>query len=217
MKDKEKKHKLFYYFIKKFIAPLSLKIFIKKINNFENLNREHPFIITSNHFSYLDPFLLSAIYTVYFNKKLYFIGKKKLFRTFIGKIFHEASGTIPLDKSDKGRSALWKAQKYLKEGKIIGIFPEGGLSKSKKLRKGKTGVARLALATKVPVLIIGIKGTFELMPIDRFIPKFKKTVIINVGELMYFNKYYNKKINRRILRKITNEIMSKIKSLMSTS
>lgn len=83
------------------------------------------------------------------------------------------------------------------------------------MQKAKTGVARLALSSKAPVLPIAIKDTFELMPIGRIIPKFKRKVIINVGNLMYFNKYYKKRINKIILRKITNEVMDNIKNLMT--
>ena len=209
------KHKLLYKFLKAFAAPLSLKLFIKKINNFENMESDKSYILASNHNSYLDPPILASIYAVNFNKKVYFLGKKKLFRTFLGRIFHETVGTIPLDESDKGKSALKTAKKYLQNGMIMGIFPEGGISPTGKLLKGKTGVARLCLSAKVPVLPIAIKGTYELMPIDRFIPKFKKTVTINIGKLMYFDKYYGKKINKIVLRNITNEIMNNIKRLMS--
>lgn len=213
MKNNEEKYKLFYYFLSRVIAPLSLKIFVKKINNFENLNHNKSFIIASNHTSFLDPFIMASIYTVYFNKKLYYIGKKQLFRTLPSRIFHEAGGTIPLGSEDKGKSALSVAKKYLKNGKIIGIFPEGTRSPHGRLLKAKTGVARLALSSKMPVLPIAIKGTFYLMPIGKVIPKFKRKVIINVGNLIYFDKYYKKRINKRILQKITNKIMINIKNL----
>lgn len=118
MKNNKEKYKLFYNFLKRFIAPLSLKIFVKKINNFENLNHNKPFIIASNHTSFLDPFILSSIFIVKFNRKVYFLGKKQLFRTLPSRIFHEAVGTIPLDSKDKGKSALKIAEKYLKKKRL---------------------------------------------------------------------------------------------------
>lgn len=212
-----RRHKSVYAFLK-LLAPIATRLFVNKINNFENLNKAKTFIIASNHSSYLDPVLLAAIYSTYFKRNIYFIGKRKLFRTFFGRIFHEAVGTIPLDEEDKGKAALETAKKYLQKCEIIGIFPEGRMSLKGELLKGKTGVARLAISARVPVLPIAIKGTYELMPIqNKFIPKFKKIVVINVGKLMYFSEYYRKPINKKILRTLTNKIMSNIKNLMKES
>ena len=209
---KKHKYKFLYSFLRKF-APLTLKIFIKKINNFENLNSKKPYIIASNHISYLDPLILAAIYQFHFNERLYFLGKKELFRKLHSRIFHETVSTIPLDKADKGKTAFKIAEKYLQNNEIVGIFPEGRISTTGRLLEGKTGIARLCLSAKVPVLPIAIKGTSKLMPVGRFIPKFRKKVIINVGKLIYFNEYYDKKINKTILRSITNKIMKNIYSL----
>lgn len=214
MKNYYDKHKLLYKFLVKFVAPLAVKIFVKKINNLELNNYPKAFIIASNHTSFLDPFILSSIFVINSKRKVYFIGKKQLLQTLPSKIFHEAVGTIPIYSKDKGESALKKAKKYLKTGKIVGIFPEGARSPDGKLKKAYTGIARLALMAKVPVLPTAIQGTFNLMPIGRIIPKFRKEVIINIGKMMYFTQYYNKKINKMVLRKITNNVMMRIERLM---
>lgn len=213
MKKDHEKYILFYKFLKACIAPLAINIFVKKINKLKINNYPKTFIVASNHTSFLDPLILSSIFIVKFNRKIYYIGKKELFRTLPSKIFHEAVGTIRLDSKDKGKSALRIAEKYLRNGQIVGIFPEGRRSPNGKLQRAFTGVAKLALKAKVPVLPVAIEGTFELMPIGRVIPKFKRKVIINVGNLMYFNKYYKKGINKRVLREITNEIMINIRNL----
>lgn len=115
----EEKHKSFYFFLRKFIAPLSLKIFLKKINNFENLNHNKPFIIASNHTSFLDPLIMASIYAVCFNKKLYYIGKKQLFRTLPSKIFHEAIGTILLLSNNRIKKTIYCCN----TDKVIFILP----------------------------------------------------------------------------------------------
>ena len=100
----------------------------------------------------------------------------------------------------------------MKSGKIIAIHPEGTRTLTGKLQQGKTGIARLALAAKAPVLPIGLIGTFEILPKGKHIPKFKKAAM-NIGKLMAFEKYYNKKITKSLLRKITNKIMHEIAKL----
>jgi 1-acyl-sn-glycerol-3-phosphate acyltransferase len=141
------------------------------------------------------------------------LGKKELFETWIGKKIHNAVGTIPIDRKGKDKKALEKALDALKKGKIVGIFPEGGRTRTGKLNKGKTGVARLALWAKVPVIPIGIKGSYKIWSAHQKIFKFKKAIYINIGKPMYFNKYYNKKFTKKLLRKITDQIMKEIARL----
>lgn len=213
--DDANKHELLYKFFKKFILPLSLKIFLKEINNFENMNSAQAFIVASNHASFLDPLIVGSIFEVRLNKRIFYLGKKQLLRTMPSRVFHETFGTIPLEEKDKGVSALKIATKYLKSGKIVGIFPEGMRSSDGKLLEGKTGIARLVLSAKVPVLPIAIKGTYELMPVGRLLPRFKRKVIINVGEIMHFDEHHNRGINKKTLRTITNKIMGTLKDLTS--
>ena len=208
------KHRFFHILLRKLVLPLSTKIFIKRINGLGNIKKDKAFIIASNHTSFLDPLIIGSILSVHFDRWTYYIGKKELFRTFPSRIFHEASGTIPLNSGDKGKSALKIAENYLKNGKVVGIFPEGKRSPDGKLLKGRTGIARLVLTAKVPVLPIAIKGPFNLMPIGRLMTKFKKEVIVNVGKFMYFGQYYDKKINKKILNEITENVMANIQSLM---
>ena len=99
------------------------------------------------------------------------------------------------DRQAGGKEALKWAVKALKQGKIIAIHPEGTRSLTGKLQKGKTGVVRLALAAKVPVIPIGLIGTFEILPKGKYIPKLKRATM-NIGKPMYFGKYYDKKKQR---------------------
>ncbi len=207
------KYKLFYEFLKKIIGPLFIKIFVKKITNLKS-DYPKPFIIALNHASYLDPPIIGSIFIKKLNIKIHFIGKEELFSSLPSRIFHEAVGTLNLNYSeDKGKSALKTAIKYLKNGKIVGIFPEGIRSPTGKLMKGKVGIAKLVLKARVPVLPIGIKGTNKLLPVTNSIPKFKKEVVLNIGELMYFDKYYTHKFNKKTLRVITDKIMKDISKL----
>ena len=102
--------------------------------------------------------------------------------------------------------------KGLDEGKIIGIYPEGTRSLTGKLQRAKTGVARLALLSGVPVIPVGLIGTFEILPKGKYMPKLRKAAM-NIGKPMHFDEYYNKNINKKILREITTKIMKNIAKL----
>lgn len=207
------KHKLLYIFLKKFIGPFFIKIFVKKITNLKQYYPK-PFIVAANHASYLDPPIIGSIFIKNLNIKVHFIGKEELFSILPSRIFHEAVGTINLKYSkDNGDSALKTALVHLKNGKVVGIFPEGKMTLNGRLSKGRVGIAKLVLETKAPVLPIGIKGTYKLYPPSNTIPKFRKEIILNVGELMNFDKYHNKNINKKILREITDKVMNEIAKL----
>ena len=100
----------------------------------------------------------------------------------------------------------------MKRGNIIIIHPEGTRSNDGKLQKAKTGVARLALAAKVPILPVGLIGTFEILPKWKKIPRLSKAKI-NIGKLIYFNAYYGKENDKKTIRFVTTKVMKEIAKL----
>lgn len=202
---------MLYSIMKSILVPFSMFL-VKEIKGLENIPEKGAFILASNHCSYLDPVIIPAIFVKYFKRKVHYLGKKELLNSWLGKKFHAAVGTIPLDREKGGKTALKLALDALRKGKIIGIFPEGTRSANGKLQKGKTGVARLALAAKVPVIPIYLEGTFNLMPRGAIFPKLKKGVTANIGKPIYFNKCYGKQ-NKAAFRKAAAVVMKKIAEL----
>ncbi len=200
------------YPIAKIILTPIIGLWIKETKGLENIPVKGPFIIAANHESYMDHFIIVKTFVIHTNKKIHFLAKKEHFDNPLKAAWHRWGGAIPLDRGAKGTKALRWAVKALKNGKIIGVHPEGTRSLTGKLQKGKTGVARLALAARVPVVPVGLIGTFEIMPKGKHIPKLKRAKI-NIGKPIYFNKHYNKKITKKLLRNITDEIMKEIAKL----
>lgn len=200
------------YLITKLTVIPVVKLYVKKVNGLENLPRQGAFIAAANHASYMDHLIIASYLITYLDKKVHFLAKKEHFDNIFKKAWHIHAGAIPLNRQKGGKRALRWTIKALKEGKIIAIHPEGTRSLTGKLQEAKTGVARLALAAKVPVVPIGLIGPFEMLPKGKYIPKFKRA-IMNIGKPMYFHQYYNKKINKRILRDVTTSIMKEIAKL----
>ena len=199
---------------KYFVTPI-IKLWIKEIKGIENIPKEGPFILTPNHCSYIEHFMIGSILVPYLNKKLHFIAKKEHFESISQSTWHGLwkgyVTYIPIDRK-KGERAIKAAVSYLKKEAIIVIYPEGTRSLTGKLQEGKTGVARLALWAKVPVVPLGIKGTFEILPKGKKIPRLKKASF-SFGKPMYFKKYYSKPITKKLLRSITGQIMGEIAKL----
>ena len=202
--------------IARHIVPPIIKLWINKVAGLENLPKAKPFIIAPNHSSYMEHLMISCIAIPYINKKLYFIAKKEHFEGISQKSWHRIwiryVGYIPIDRSKGGEKALKTAVSYLKKGEVIVVYPEGTRTLTGKIQKGKTGVARLALWAKVPVVPLGIRGTFEILPKGNIVPKLKKAAF-KFGKPMHFDKYYNKPITKNMLRAITNSIMKEIAKL----
>ena len=187
---------------------------IKQVIGLENLPKDTSFVIASSHTSFFDPILLGVIIPSHLKKKkMYFISAMMLFFDVLANIlFSEFGGSIRLKKKAHG-GFLKSALKQLRKGNIIGIFPEGFPNKKPRLRKGKTGIARLVLKGKVPVVPIGIKGTLYIWSRLKWIPRPRKKIIIRIGKPIYFKKYYGKYKDYSVLRKVTTLIMKEIASL----
>lgn len=193
------------------IIPL-VSMWIKKVNGLENIPKDGNFIMSANHSSYLDHLILSSLVITHLNKRVHYLAKKEHFDTFFQRLWHEHTGAIPIDRQAGGKEALETAAKYLKKGKIVGIYPEGTRTLTGKLQRGKTGAARLALAARVPILPVGLIGTFDILPKGKNIPRFKRATV-NIGKPIYFDEYYGKENNKKTIRLVTTKLMKEIAKL----
>lgn len=200
------------YPIGKRIIPPIVKFWIKEVKGLQNIPRKGAFIVAANHASYMDHCIIVSVLVTYLNRKVHFLAKKEHFDNIFKKLWHNYVGAIPIDRKVGGKEALMWAAKALKKGKIIAIHPEGTRTMTGKLQRGKTGVARLALLTKAPVVPVGLIGTFKILPKGKYIPKLRKAVM-SIGEPMYFDEYYGKPTSKKMLREITTKIMKETAKL----
>lgn len=195
------------------IIPPVIGLWVKEVNGIENIPKDRNFIVAANHASYLDHLILSSIIVSNVGKKIHYLAKKEHFDTFFQKLWHKHVGAIPIDRQAGGKEALKAALKYLQNNKIMGVYPEGTRTLTGKLQRAKTGAARLALEGEVPVLPIGLIGTFEILPKGNNIPRFKRAKV-NIGRLMYFDEYYGKENDKKIIRLVATKIMKEIAKLI---
>ncbi len=188
--------------------PLLKAIFIKDISGTENLPKKAPFLIVANHQGNLDAYLLAIPFLKKYRNKLRYVA--------LAEAFHDwrAIFVIPFG-SIKQNSAVEKALKALKKGNIIGIFPEGGRTYTGKIQKIEhSGAAVIAVLGKVPVVPVGIKGSFEVWPRQKAFPRFKKIVELRIGKPISVKRYYNKKLTRAQYLRLTKQFMKEVEKLM---
>ncbi len=119
----------------------------------ENELPEGAMIVFGNHYSNLDVFLMA----VALKRPLRFMGKHTLFKTPVVGAFARACGAFPVDRTRTDITAMKTALRILKNGEVLGIFPEGTRIKGGKISDPKGGIAMFAWKTKSPVLPIHVE------------------------------------------------------------
>jgi 1-acyl-sn-glycerol-3-phosphate acyltransferase len=210
---------LFYGLLKVVIlGPLLRLLFRPWAKGLKNIPAEGPVILASNHLSFSDSFFMPLMVPrpVYFLAKSdYFTGKGVKGR--LTAAFFRGVRSVPIDRSSGAAAdpALKTALRILNEGKALGLYPEGTRSPDGRLYKGRTGIARIALESGVPVIPCAMVGTFELQPPGQVVPKIMR-VGVKFGEPLDFSRYRDvpgASHDRFILRSITDEIMYALMAL----
>jgi 1-acyl-sn-glycerol-3-phosphate acyltransferase len=166
-------------------------------------------ILAGNHLAVADSFLVPLLLprrVTYLAKREYFTQPGLVGR--IKRLFFTGVGQVPVDRSSASaaQAALDTAVRLLREGKLLGIYPEGTRSPDGRLYKGKTGVARMALEADVPVIPVAMIGTDRLNPIGSRMWR-PHRVRIRIGEPLDFSRYAGMAGDRFIERSMTDEIM----------
>ena len=212
-----KRRSVLLYWVFKYVAfaPLSRLLFRPTVSGAENIPKSGAAILVSNHISAGDTFLLPSM----IRRRVTFPAKIELFqgRGVKGRIlawFLTGVGQRPMDRSGGRASAsgMETVLDVLREGHLLGIYPEGTRSPDGRLYKGKTGVARLVLQAGVPVIPVGMIST-ELVPSRFFrIPTMRRPKI-RIGKPMDFSAYAQAGNDRNVLRWITDEIINGVMEL----
>jgi 1-acyl-sn-glycerol-3-phosphate acyltransferase len=136
-------------------------------------------IIAPNHLSFIDPFFVALVV----NRHVTYIGKAEYWDDWRTRLFFELAGGIPVRREDplRARGSLEAGVRVLRDGRLLGIFPEGTRSPDGRLYKGKTGAARMALDVGCPIIPTGLIGTREVLPKDAKVPGLGPRVTVKFG------------------------------------
>jgi 1-acyl-sn-glycerol-3-phosphate acyltransferase len=201
---------LLYWVLKVvFLGPLLRLLFRPWVEGLENVPEEGSAIIASNHLSFSDSFFMPLVVP----RRVTFLAKSDYFtgggvKGWLTARFFRGVGQVPVDRSGgrASEAALRTGMRILGEGNLLGIYPEGTRSPDGRLYRGRTGVARMALEAKVPVIPVAMIDTEKIQPPGKVIPKIKR-VGIRFGKPLDFSRYEGLESDRFVLRSMTDEIM----------
>jgi len=205
-----------YFILKNFVlGPLLRILFRPWIRGSENIPTSGAAILASNHLSFSDSIFLPLLTrrpVVFLAKSEYFTGKG--LKGALSRWFFKSTGQLPIDRSGgkASEASLNTGLGVLEQGQLLGIYPEGTRSPDGKLYRGRTGIARMVLEAKVPVIPVAMIDTEKVQAIGQKLPRIRRVGVV-VGKPLDFSRFDGMEGDRIVLRAITDEIMYELLKL----
>ena len=203
---------MMYWLLKNIIlGPLLRLLYRPKATGLENLPGQGPVILACNHQSFIDSMFVPLVV----KRQVVFLGKADYFTSKRTAWFFKAAGVIPVKREGGSASeaAIQAGVRELKNGHVVGIYPEGTRSPDGRLFRGKTGVARMALLARCPIVPVAVFGSRDLQPIGKKMPKLSGRIEVVFGRQLSFDRFYGQDADRFVLRSVTDEVMYEIMML----
>lgn len=185
---------MIYSFCRALLRGIYRIAFRFEAKGIENIPDEGGVLLCSNHVSLFDPPSVG----IALERKVHFMAKMELFKIpVLGWLIREL-GAFPVKRGGVSKESIKNSLKILREGKVMGIFPEGSRHSE---GAGKKGAASFALRTEATVVPAAIIGNYKL---------FRKTIVV-YGKPIDISRFQENPETAVDL--LTEEIMSKIQEL----
>lgn len=195
------------YNLIKMITAVLLALFYDFTVKFIEDIPKGPCIFVANHKSILDPIaLIDAL-----DRRVFFLASKDLYKIPILNLMLNALETIPIKKNTADVNALRSALKLLKNGYSIAVFPEGGISLDKSVKKIYKGAMYLSYKSGFPIVPVGISGTDVVLPMGEYLPHTGR-ISVTVGKSIYPDLSLRK---AESLEKMGNAVIAALNNLIN--
>lgn len=194
------------------LRPLLMVLTKRDWQGAEHLPATGGFVAAPNHLSYFDP-LSFAHFMIDNGHPPYFLGKEGVFRVpVVGAILRGAQQIPVYRNTGRAADAFRAAVAAVESGKCVGVYPEGTLTRDPDLwpMVGKTGAARIALATKCPVIPVAQWGPQAVLEPYGKRPRLfpRKTMHLRAGAPVDLTDLYDQPVTGALLREATDRIMA---------
>ncbi|MEO5952071.1 MAG: lysophospholipid acyltransferase family protein [Chloroflexia bacterium] len=178
-----------------------------KIVGKDNVPQSGSALIVSNHLSMVDPFVVCFGA----HRLVSFMGKEELFRTPLVGFLVRKLGAFPVDRSRRDPASMRIALTLLKDGELLGMFPEGSRSATGELQELRAGAARLASRTRAPIVPVAVVNTDHALPPGKFLRPARISVVF--GEPFELTELYEKPKDEEAMARALILIKEKIEQL----
>ena len=178
----------------------------------ENIPKTGPFVVVSNHASFLDPYVSGFTSP---DREVYFMAKEELFHNPIFGWIISQCGAFPVKRGQRDEAAIQQFHDFIHAGKPVVIYVEGTRTLDGNLHPAKKGAGRLLYNAKVPVIPTYIDGTFQAMPKGSWFPKPRKITVF-YGPPIPLDDLYNEPAEKSTFAKIAERVTEHIAKLRHT-
>ena len=209
-----------YFFLKNFVlGPILRVLFRPWVRGLQNVPTSGAAILASNHLSFSDSIFLPLLVrrpVTFLAKSEYFTGRG--LKGALSRWFFTATGQLPIDRSGgkASEASLNTGLSVLEQGSLLGIYPEGTRSPDGLLYRGRTGIARMVLEAKVPVIPVAMIDTEKVQAIGQKLPRIRRVGVV-IGQPLDFSRFEGMEGDRIVLRAVTDEIMYELQKISGQS
>jgi 1-acyl-sn-glycerol-3-phosphate acyltransferase len=194
-----------YTMVRIIFTPMLMLFYRARARGRENIPAEGPMIIAPNHFSNMDTFFCG----IFMRRRMRFMSKSQFFgANFLLSYIFKNAGHFPVRRGAQDDEAFITAHSILERGGCLGIYAEGGRSRTGGFGKPKSGVGRLALQSGAPVVPVAIHGSLGVRGWRR--GRFPKVRVV-YGEPLTFEVKENP--TREDAKAVAEEIFASIVAL----
>jgi 1-acyl-sn-glycerol-3-phosphate acyltransferase len=191
-----------------FFSNIMIALFTRfTIRGKENIPRQGALMVVANHLSSADPVIIGAK----LDRRMIFMAKEELFRNWIAKYFVVQFGAFPVYRAGPTRDAIRQANRVLKEGGVLGMFPEGHRSADASMNSALFGSALIAYTNHVPILPIGISGSEKIHGYNWM--WHRPAITLKIGPAFYLPEK-GEFLSKEQLAEMTDIIMNRISELL---
>lgn len=205
-----------FAFARNVLVPFLWTCFSWRFWGLDRIPRRGPAIIAGNHVSYFDP-LCHAYMIDRAGRRMRFFAKAELWKNWFLRWVLKGAGQIPVERGTGERGPVEGALDALERGDIVVIYPEATVTTNLDLTpmRGKTGVARVAIASGAPVIPIAVWGSHWVKPKRRkAVHKWRRLIMLKAGEPMSFGHLRGKESDPEVLRDVTDRIVAELDRLV---
>lgn len=193
------------YVIGRFLfRTLFFLIFRWRVEGVENIPQTGGVLLVANHASYLDPPLLGSAAS----RPVHFMAKAELFKIPVLSWALPRVKAFPVRRGAADRSAIRTSIELLRQGEVVGIFPEGTRTPTGQLLPPQRGAGLIAVRAGVPVVPVGLVGTFRPFGFRKGLPRINR-LVVRFGKPIDVSEYVSGEskdavdgINRRMMQEI---------------
>ncbi|MCE5299703.1 MAG: 1-acyl-sn-glycerol-3-phosphate acyltransferase [Spirochaetia bacterium] len=195
----------------KIISWFILRVFhFTKVINAKNIPLKGGYIAAANHSSFWDPPLMGI---GSWRRVFRFMARDTLFNVPVWGWMMEKMGAIPVKRGAVDRDAWTRVIDALKDGWIVGMYPEGTRTPDGEIKAGRAGVGMMAYRAKCGIIPVYIHNSYKAWPKGKLLPKPFVPLTVIYGEPFTVEDLLAKEESKEVYRQITDRIMEHILKL----